>query len=72
MALLATARSSILDPRSSILDPRSSILDPRSSIFDPRPSILDNYVTARLKIFLALPHNSLAHFIKSKIESGLP
>jgi len=58
MALLATARSSILNLRSSILE--------------LRPSILDNFVSARLKIFLASPPNSLAHFIKSKIEFGLP
>jgi len=58
MALIATARSSILDPQ--------------SSIFNPRPSILTNFVSPRLKIFIASPHNSLAHFIKSKIEFGLP
>jgi hypothetical protein len=39
---------------------------------NPPSSILDNFVFARLKIFLASPLNLLAHFIPSKIESGLP
>ena len=42
------------------------------SILNPQSSILDNFVSARHKIFHASPPNSLAHLIKSKIESGLP
>jgi hypothetical protein len=49
-----------------------AVRDPLSSILHLSSSILDNFVSARRKIFLASPLNSLAHFIRSKIESSLP